>query len=101
MGERGVRKKLVGVVVGNRMDKTAAVLVSRLKKHRTYQKYLRSHTKYMAHDPKNMCMVGDRVRIIEARPISKMKRWQVLEILERGEIQESEQLETNSLELEK
>jgi len=101
MGERGVRKRLVGVVVSNKMDKTAAVLVSRLKKHRTYKKYLRSHTKYMAHDPKNMCGVGDRVRIIETRPMSKMKRWQVLEILERSAIQESEQLDTNSLEQEK
>ncbi len=101
MTQRGVRKKLVGVVVGNRMDKTAAVLVSRLKKHRTYKKYMRSQTKYMVHDPENRCMVGDRVRIIETRPISKRKRWQVLEVLERSAIQESGGADTISLEPEK
>ena len=82
MAERGVRKKLIGTVVGNRMDKTAMVLVSRLKKHRTYGKYVRSRAKYMAHDPQNKCQVGDRVRIIESRPFSKKKRWQVVEIVE-------------------
>ncbi len=101
MTQRGVRKRLVGVVVGNRMDKTAAVLVSRLKKHRTYKKYMRSQTKYMVHDPENRCMVGDKVRIIEARPISKRKRWQVLEVLERSAIQESGEEDTISLEQEK
>ena len=101
MTKRGVRKRLVGVVVGNRMDKTAAVLVSRLKKHRTYKKYLRSQTKYMVHDPENRCMVGDRVRIIETRPISKRKRWQVLEVLEGSAIQESGEADTISLEPEK
>ena len=101
MTKRGVRKRLVGVVVGNKMDKTAAVLVNRLKKHRTYEKYLRSHTKYMVHDPENKCIVGDRVRIIETRPISKKKRWQVLEVLDRSAIQESGEEDTISLEQEK
>lgn len=101
MTQRGVRKRLVGVVVGNRMDKTAAVLVSRLKKHRTYKKYMRSQTKYMVHDPENRCMVGDRVRIIETRPISKRKRWQVLEVLERSAIQETGEADAISLEQEK
>lgn len=82
MTGRGVRKKMEGVVVGNKMDKTAVVLVSRLKKHRTYKKYLRSQTKYMAHDPQNRCQIGDKVEIIESRPISKNKRWQVIEIIE-------------------
>ena len=82
MAERGVRKRLVGTVVGNRMDKTAMVLVSRLKKHRTYGKYVRSRAKYMAHDPQNKCQVGDRVKIIESRPFSKRKRWHVVEIIE-------------------
>ncbi len=84
MAERGVRKQLTGVVVGNRMDKTAKVLVSRLKKHRTYNKYVRDHKTYMVHDPKNACQIGDKVKIIESRPISKMKRWQVIELLESG-----------------
>lgn len=88
MTQRGVRKRLVGVVVGNKMDKTAAVLVSRLKKHSTYKKYVKSQTKYMAHDPQNMCLVGDKVRIIETRPISKRKRWQVVEIIERPSVEE-------------
>jgi small subunit ribosomal protein S17 len=101
MTQRGVRKRLVGVVVGNRTDKTAAVLVNRLKQHRTYKKYMRSQTKYLVHDPENKCMVGDRVRIIETRPISKRKRWQVLEVLEKSAIQEAGAEDTISMEQEK
>lgn len=89
MRERGVRKKLTGVVVGTKMDKTAVVLVKRLKKHNTYNKYIRRNTKYLAHDPNNICQAGDRVRITESRPISKFKRWQVVEIVEKAEIIES------------
>ncbi len=84
MAERGVRKQLTGVVVDNRMDKTAKVMVSRLKKHRSYKKYVKSHKTYMVHDPKNACQIGDKVKIVESRPISRMKRWQVIEFLERG-----------------
>ena len=84
MKERGVRKKLTGVVVGTNMDKTAVVLVNRLKKHSTYNKYIRRHTKYLAHDPNNICQNGDRVRIIESKPISKLKRWQIIEIVEKA-----------------
>lgn len=86
MKERGVRKKFTGVVIGAKMDKTAVVLVDRLKKHNTYSKYIRRHTKFLAHDPKNMCQPGDRIRIVESRPISKMKRWQVIEIIEKSEV---------------
>ena len=82
MMERGKRKNLTGVVVGNEMDKTAMVLVSRIKKHRTYGKYIRSQKRYMVHDPQNTCQIGDRVRIIESRPVSKRKRWQVIEVIE-------------------
>jgi small subunit ribosomal protein S17 len=78
MVERGLRKKLVGTVVNNQTDKTALVLVERLTKHRTYNKYVRKRKKYMAHDPQNMCQVGDKVRIIESRPLSKRKRWHVV-----------------------
>ena len=85
MKERGVRKKLVGVVVGASMDKTVVVLVDRLKRHKTYLKYIRRHSRYLAHDPQNRCHIGDRVRIIESRPISKRKRWQVVDIVEKGE----------------
>jgi small subunit ribosomal protein S17 len=84
MKERGSRKKLVGVVIGHRMDKTTVISVSRLKKHGTYQKYLTARKTYVAHDPRNLCQVGDKVRIIESRPISKTKRWQVLDVLEKS-----------------
>jgi len=84
MKDRGTRKKLIGVVIGHRMDKTAVISVSRLKRHGVYQKYLTSRKNYVAHDPKNLCQVGDKVRMIESRPISKTKRWQVLDILEKG-----------------
>ncbi len=79
MEGRGVRKKLTGIVVGDKMDKTIMVLVSRLKKERTYGKYVRSQSKFMVHDRRNTCQVGDKVKIIETRPLSKRKRWQVLE----------------------
>jgi len=98
MTQRGVKKKLTGIVVGNKMDKTAAVLVSRLKKHKIYKKYVRRQAKYLAHDPQNKCLVGDRVRIIETRPISKKKRWQVLEILERSVIDETSEDNNSSME---
>ncbi len=83
MTKRGLRKKLEGEVISNSSDKTVLVLVERLTKHRTYNKYLRRRAKHMAHDPQNMCQIGDKVRIIENRPISKRKRWQVLDIIEK------------------
>ena len=79
MTERGLRRKLVGTVVSNRMNNTALVLVERLTKHRTYNKYVKRRVKYMAHDPQNLCQIGDKVRIIESRPLSKRKRWHVIE----------------------
>ncbi|MBN2419021.1 MAG: 30S ribosomal protein S17 [Deltaproteobacteria bacterium] len=84
MKERGVRKKLTGVVVGTKMDKTAVVMVNRLKKHTTYNKYVQRYTKYLVHDPNNICQNGDKVKIVESRPISKLKRWQVIEIVEKA-----------------
>ena len=86
MSERRVRKRLIGIVVSDRMDKTVAVLVNRLTRHRTYRKFIRKRTKYMAHDPQNRCQVGDKVKIIESRPISKRKRWQVSDIVEKSKI---------------
>jgi small subunit ribosomal protein S17 len=85
MKERGVRKKLSGVVVGNAMQKTAVVLVNHLKKHKTYAKYIKQRSKYLVHDPQNRCQIGDKVRIIESKPISKKKRWQLIEIIEKAE----------------
>ena len=84
MRKRGVRKKLVGVVVSNRMDKTAVVLVNSLKKHAMYKKYITTRAKFVAHDPENRCQAGDRVRIQESRPLSKTKRWLVMEVIERA-----------------
>jgi small subunit ribosomal protein S17 len=83
MAERGSRKKLVGEVVSNGMDKTAMILVERLTKHRTYNKYVKRRAKYMAHDPQNICQIGDKVRKIESRPISRHKRWRIFEIIEK------------------
>jgi len=89
MSEGGLRrKKLVGIVISDRMDKTALVVVERLAKDPVYQKFLKRRAKYMAHDPQNLCKVGDKVRIIESRPISKRKRWRVSEVLEKGRYEE-------------
>ncbi len=87
MTERGSRKSLAGTVVSNRMEKTALILVERLAKHRTYGKYIRRRSKYMAHDPQNKCQIGDKVKIMESRPISKRKRWQVIEIISKANIE--------------
>ena len=87
MRERGVRKKMSGVVIRNSMDKTTVVLVDRLKKHSSYAKYIRRYSKYLVHDPMNKCHAGDKVRIVECRPVSKNKRWQLLEIIEKSELQ--------------
>ena len=91
MTERGLRRKMVGTVVSNKMDRTAVVLVERLTRHRTYKKYVRRRSKYMAHDPENLCQIGDRVKIIESRPLSKRKRWRVIEVLEKVYREEGEE----------
>ncbi len=79
------RKKLVGRVVSDKMDKTVVVKVERTKRHPLYGKVITVSKKFMAHDPKNECRVGDLVRIMESRPISRRKRWVVVEILERAQ----------------
>lgn len=85
MGEtRANKKKLVGVVVSAGMDKSAVVETERLVRHKLYGKFLRRRAKYMAHDPENSCNVGDRVMIEECRPMSKMKRWRIKEIIEKS-----------------
>ena len=81
---RGRRKKLMGRVVSNKMDKTVVVVVESAKRHRLYGKIIRSSKRYKAHDEENASQVGDRVRIEESRPLSKEKRWKVIEILERA-----------------
>ena len=81
---RGLRKIRVGQVVGDAMDKTVVVSIVDLKQHPVYKKVVRRNKKLKAHDEKNECHIGDRVRIMETRPISKQKRWRVLEIVEKA-----------------
>ena len=78
---RGKVKVREGVVVGDKMDKTVVVAVQRLVKHRRYMKYRKRRAHYKAHDEENRCRVGDRVVIVETRPLSKEKRWRVRTIL--------------------
>ena len=82
--KRGHRKRLVGVIVSDKMMKTVTVLVEGLRKHPTYEKYVIRSEKYKAHDEENTCRVGDKVLIEETRPLSRDKRWKVKEILERA-----------------
>jgi small subunit ribosomal protein S17 len=77
------RKVRVGIVVSNKMDQTAVVAVERLVKHPVYKKYIKRTAKFKAHDAKNECQNGDKVKIIETRPLSKTKRWRVAEVLEK------------------
>ncbi|GAA2170635.1 MULTISPECIES: 30S ribosomal protein S17 [Glycomyces] len=81
---RGRRKVLEGMVVGDKMDKTAVVEVEDRKKHPLYGKVIRSNKKYKAHDENNEAGIGDRVSIMETRPLSKTKRWRIVEILEKA-----------------
>lgn len=85
MQERGQRKERVGTVVGNKMDKTVTVAVERLVPHPLYKKVLRRTKKYQAHDKENTCNLGDLVRIREIRPLSKTKRWSMIEIVKRAD----------------
>jgi small subunit ribosomal protein S17 len=79
--ERGRAKTRIGVVTSNKMDKTVVVRVDRRVKHPLYGKYVTRHVKYKAHDEGNTCQIGDKVRIVETRPVSKDKRWRVAETL--------------------
>jgi len=81
MSTRGLRKTRVGVVVRDKMDKSVIVEVNRTVLHPLYQKYVKKRTRFMAHDEDNSCKVGDRVRIVESRPLSRLKRWRVQEKL--------------------
>ncbi len=85
MSERGRRRILVGTVVSDKMDKTVVVRVERLVQDRRYKKYVRRYSRFLAHDESNDCNVGDRVRIVEHRPLSKRKRWKVHETVARAQ----------------
>lgn len=82
--ERANRKERVGRVVSNKMDKTITVAVERRVKHEKYGKFINRTTKLTAHDELNTCQEGDTVRIMETRPLSKQKRWRLVEIIERA-----------------
>jgi small subunit ribosomal protein S17 len=81
--DRGLRKTRIGMVVSNKMNKTILVAVERRVKDPLYQKYIKRTRKFMAHDEKNECDVGDRVRIMETRPLSKRKNWRLVQIIEK------------------
>ena len=82
--QRGYRKVRVGRVVSDKMDKTIVVQVSNLKSHPLYKKVVRHRVKFKVHDEQNSCRVGDLVRIMETRPLSKDKRWRVVEVVEKA-----------------
>ena len=84
MKKRGMKRQLVGTVVSDKMDKTVTVMVERLVKHRLYKKYIKRQNKFSVHDENNACQVGDKVLITESRPLSRMKRWRVSEIVKKA-----------------
>lgn len=81
--ERNLRKTRIGVVSSNKMDKTITVKVERKIKHPLYGKFLKKTTSFHAHDEKNECSIGDTVKIMESRPMSKTKRWRLVEVVEK------------------
>ncbi len=82
--ERNARKEKIGVVTSNKMDKSVVVAVVRRLKHPVYGKFMKKTTTFMAHDENNECGEGDKVRIMETRPLSKRKRWRLVEIIEKA-----------------
>jgi small subunit ribosomal protein S17 len=84
MEERNLRKEKIGVVVSNKMEKTISIAVERRLKHPIYGKFVKKTNKFMVHDENNDCQIGDLVRIMETRPLSRNKRWRLVEIIERA-----------------
>ena len=82
--KRNLRKERIGVVVSNKMDKSIVVEIERREKHPIYGKFIKKTSRFMAHDEKQECNIGDTVRIMETRPLSKRKRWRLVEIIERA-----------------
>ena len=83
--ERNLRKVMIGTVTSDKMDKTVVVSVETSVRHKTYRKTMKRTYKLKAHDEKNECHIGDRVKVMETRPLSKQKRWRVVEIMEKAE----------------
>ena len=86
MEERNLRKVMIGTVTSNKMDKTIVVSVETSVKHPLYGKFVKRTYKLKAHDEKNECQIGDKVKVMETRPLSKDKRWRVVEIVEKAVI---------------
>jgi small subunit ribosomal protein S17 len=84
---RGRRNERIGIVVSDKAHKSISVEITRVIRHARYGKFMKTHTKFTAHDEKNDAKVGDRVLIVETRPLSKTKRWKLVEILERASIE--------------
>ncbi len=84
METRNLRKERVGIVTSDKMDKTITVTVERREKHPIYGKFVKKTSKFAAHDEKNDCGIGDTVKIMETRPLSKNKRWRLIEVIERA-----------------
>lgn len=82
--ERNSRKERIGIVTSNKMQSSIVVLVERKVKHPMYGKFMKQSNKFMAHDAEGTCNIGDKVRIMETRPLSKRKRWRLVEVLERA-----------------
>lgn len=82
--ERNLRKQREGIVFSNKMDKTISVIIERKVKHPIYGKYMMRSTKILAHDEKNVCKVGDKVRVMETKPLSKKKRWILINLMEKA-----------------
>ena len=83
MEERNTRRVKVGIVTSNKMDKTIVVATEESVRHALYGKSVKKTKKFMAHDPENQCSIGDKVKIMETRPLSKNKRWRLVEIVEK------------------
>jgi small subunit ribosomal protein S17 len=84
MEKRNLRKERIGLVVSNKMDKSIVVQIERRFRHEIYGKFVKKTNKFIAHDENNECNIGDTVRIMETRPLSKNKNWRLVEILERA-----------------
>lgn len=84
MESRGLRKTRTGTVISNKMEKTITVAIERKVAHPLYKKYFKKTTKLMAHDEKKECNIGDKVKIMETRPLSLKKRWRLVEIVEKA-----------------
>ena len=92
-----IHKIRTGTVVSDKMDKTVVVLVESLRRHRLYKKVVKHTSKFKVHDPDNACKIGDVVKIVETRPLSKDKRWRIMEIVRRKEVAEIQPAEIDEI----